>query len=242
MTHYKYLHRQTFIRDGLWLIAINIFFLIIFVQYDFFEWIIGVVNEYEYLELDEIIPLTGTLTICLLIFTYRRMVEMGEITQAFENIAKYDPLTNTLNRRAGYSVLQRYNETALLTGEGYSLLQLDLDNFKRINDSYGPSVGDEVLINLAKLIKKYTPDTIEIIHWHSDNFILIVPNTIQAPFELANKLRNVIAEQLFSSDEITCSVGLSAWQERATLTFVLQKTEDALLDAKLANKNIVKVA
>jgi diguanylate cyclase (GGDEF)-like protein len=242
MPHYKYLHRQTFIRDGLWLILINMFCLIFFVQYDFFEWILGLVDEYEYLELDEVIPLTASLTLSLLVFTYRRMVEMGDITQAFENIARYDPLTNTLNRRAGYTVLQRYNESASLTGEGYNLLQLDLDNFKRINDLYGSSIGDEVLINLAKLIRKSAPDNIEIIHWHSDNFILIVPSSIKAPFELANKLRSVIAEQLFSSDVITCSVGLSAWQKGSTLTDVLQNVEDALLDAKAANKNTVKVA
>jgi len=242
MPHYKYLHSQTFVKDGLWLILINLFCLILFVKFDFFEWILVLVDKYEYLELDEVIPLTATLTLSLLVFTYRRMVEIGNITQAFEEIAKLDPLTNTLNRRAGYTLLQRYNENAALHGKNYSLLQIDLDNFKRINDLYGPSVGDQVLVNLAKLIKQYTADNIEIIHWHSDNFILIIPSSISTPFELANKLRHVIAEQLFSSDTITCSVGLSAWQTGSTLTDVLQNVEDALLDAKAANKNTVKVA
>lgn len=242
MPHYKYLHRQTFIRDGLWLILINVLLLGLFARYDFFEWILGVVEEYEYLELDEILPLTATLTISLLVFTYRRMVEMGRVTQAFEHLAKYDPLTNTLNRRAGYALLQRFHDSAVVNNESYSLLQLDLDNFKRINDLYGSSIGDEVLINLANLIQNHTPETIEIIHWHSDNFILVLPNTVQQPFELANKLRTIIATQLFSSDEITCSVGLTAWQQGTKLTEVLQNVEDALLDAKAANKNTVKVA
>ena len=121
MPHYKYLHRQTFIRDGLWLILINVLLLGLFARYDFFEWILGVVEEYEYLELDEILPLTATLTISLLVFTYRRMVEMGRVTQAFEHLAKYDPLTNTLNRRAGYALLQRFHDSAVVNNESYSL-------------------------------------------------------------------------------------------------------------------------
>ena len=149
MPHYKYLHRQTVIRDALWLSAINVLLFIIYAKYDFFEWVLDQVEQYEYLELDEILPLTASLTISLLIFTYRRMVELGKISQAFENLAKYDPLTNTLNRRAGYILLQQFNDSAINKNESYSLLQLDLDDFKRINDLYGSSIGDEVLINLA---------------------------------------------------------------------------------------------
>jgi diguanylate cyclase (GGDEF)-like protein len=138
--------------------------------------------------------------------------------------------------------LQTYHDSAVSTGDGYSLLQLDLDNFKRINDLYGSTLGDEVLINLAKLIKKNTPEHTGVIHWHSDNFILILPHTNQAPFELANKLRSTIAEQLFASDNITCSIGLTVWQKNLELADLLHNVEDALLDAKSANKNTVKVA
>lgn len=242
MPHYKYLHRQTVIRDGLWLIAINLVFFTVFAQYDVFEWVLDKVTQYEHLELDEVLPLMATLTVSLLIFTYRRMIELGKISQAFENIAKYDPLTNTLNRRAGHILLQRFHDSAIKNGEGYTLLQLDLDDFKRINDLYGSSIGDEVLINLANLIRQKVPKSTEIIHWHSDNFIIIIPQTIQAPFELANILRHTISEQLFPADKITCSVGLSAWQQNISLADMLLNVEDALLDAKSASKNTVKVA
>ncbi|MBU2893522.1 GGDEF domain-containing protein [Colwellia sp. D2M02] len=242
MPHYKYLHRQTVIRDALWLSAINVLLFIIYAKYDFFEWVLDQVEQYEYLELDEILPLTASLTISLLIFTYRRMVELGKISQAFENLAKYDPLTNTLNRRAGYILLQQFNDSAINKNESYSLLQLDLDDFKRINDLYGSSIGDEVLINLANLIKQQVPSDAEIIHWHSDNFIIAMPSTKQAPFELANTLRYAIEEKLFAADKITCSIGLTMWQSGTSLADMLLNVEDALLDAKAANKNTVKVA
>ncbi|TYK64996.1 GGDEF domain-containing protein [Colwellia echini] len=242
MLHYKYLHRSAFTSDALWLLGINAVFFICFIYFDTFEWLVGFVDAHEYLELDELLPLAATLTLSLGIFTYRRLVELSQVTKAFEELSKRNPLTYALNRRAGQAILHRRYSKAIQTGEGFSLLQLNLDNFKRINDAYGPSVGDELLISLVVIIQKNIPDKVKLIHWHSDNFILVLPNDIQSPFELANNLREIIANQLFTTDTITCSMGLATWQKGLTLQDLLHNLEDALFDAKAANKNTVKIA
>jgi len=128
-----------------------------------------------------------------------------------------------------------------MTSQSFSLLQLNIDNFKRINDAYGPSVGDDILINLVNIIQHNVPKGSELIHWHSDNFLIVLP-TLNSPFELANKLREIIAQQLFTTDTITCSMGLASWQKGITLQDMLHNVEDALMDAKAASKNTVKVA
>jgi diguanylate cyclase (GGDEF)-like protein len=242
MLHYKYLHRTTFIRDSLWLLGINAALFVLFAQYDVLELIVSVIKEHEHWELDELLPLSATLTISLVIFIYRRLAELGRVTQAFEELSKQDPLTHALNRRAGQAILHRRLMKAELNGQGFSLLQLNIDNLKRINDTYGPSVGDDILINLVNIIQQHKPERSQLIHWHSDNFILVIPTQLDPPLEFANKLKETIAQQLFASDTITCSIGLTSWQKGLTLQDILHNAEDALMDAKAASKNTVKVA
>ena len=159
-----------------------------------------------------------------------------------KSLRKKDPLTNALNRRAGQAILHRRITKAELQGEGFSLLQLNMDNFKRINDTYGPSVGDEILINLVNLIQGNIPKNARLVHWHSDNFLIILPEDGSALFAFANNLRETIEQQLFTTDTITCSMGLASWHKGLSLQDMMHNVEDALLDAKAANKNIVKVA
>jgi len=241
MLHYKYLHRTAFTNDAKWLIGINCVFLILFINFDVFEWVVGFAEEYEFLELDELLPLAATLTLSLIIFTYRRLVELSLVTKAFEELSKRNPLTYALNRRAGQAILHRRYTKASQEGKSFGLLQLSLDNFKRINDSYGPSIGDEILINLVSIIQKNIPEKVKLIHWHSANFILVLPEDLNAPIEFANKLREIIANQLFTTDTITCSMGLTTWQKGLSLQDMLDNVEDALLDAKSSNTNTVKV-
>jgi diguanylate cyclase (GGDEF)-like protein len=251
MPHFKYLHRSSFIKDALLLIAVNFILLIIYASFDIFEKVLHFVEKYEYLELDELLPLSASLTISLLFFTYRRMVELGQVSQAFEQLAKHDPLTQVLNRRAGYALLDAFYQKAEknqsnITENTFSILQLDLDNFKRINDLYGANVGDDILVNATRIIHRNLPQRAELIHWHSDNFLIILPKSLlnqnTFPFEFANKVRNFIKEELFKADPITCSIGITTWQLGNSLEDMLHEVEDALLDAKAKNKDTVCVA
>ena len=242
MSHYKYLHRSSFIKDALWLLTINGFLFVIFAQFDVLELMVSVVEKYEHLELDELLPLGVTLTLSLVVFVYRRLQELGHVTQAFEELSKQDPLTHALNRRAGQALLHRFINKAEKYGQGFSVVQLNIDNFKRINDAYGPSIGDEILINLVNIIKGHIQQNSQLVHWHSDNFLLILPSQVTSAYEFANSLREKTAQQLFSTDTITCSMGLATWQKGMPLQDLLHQVEDALLDAKAAGKNTVKVA
>lgn len=251
MPHFKYLHRSSFVKDALWLLVINFCLLLIFAHYDVFERVLLLVEKYEYLELDELLPLSASLTISLLFFTYRRMVELGQVSQAFEQLAKHDPLTQVLNRRAGQALLDTFYQKAIMSKSSvvensFSLLQLDLDNFKRINDLYGAKVGDDILVKLTRLIHQNLPQGSELIHWHSDNFLIVLPSNLSnenyQPFTFAHKLCGVIEQELFKADPITCCIGITSWQVDISLDNMLHNIEDALLEAKASNKNTIKFA
>jgi len=242
MLHYKYLHRTAFTKDALWVLGINAICLVFFINFDILELVMNWVQSYEDWELDELLPLGATLSLSLIIFAYRRLVELGEVTKAFEDLSKRNPLTYALNRRAGQAILHSYHSRATQEGKHFSLLQLSLDDFRRINDFYGPSIGDEVLINLVSIIKKNLPEYTKLIHWHSANFIVVLPDDINSPFEFANNLRETIAKELFTTDTITCSMGLTTWQAGVSLQDMLVNVEDGLLDAKASDSNTVRVA
>lgn len=70
---------------------------------------------------------------------------------------------------------------------------------------------------------------------------MVLPTQLNPYFEFANRLKEIIGLQLFSSDPITCSMGLTTWQEGTSLQEMLHNVEDVLIDAKAANKNTVKV-
>ena len=238
MPHYKYLHRSTFLKDAIWLVVINVVFLFIFAHFDVLELMYELSREYEEWELDELLPLSATLTISLVIFLYRRMKELGEITYAFEQLSKLDPLTQVLNRRAGQAQLANYVQRAKESKQSFALVQLNIDNFKYINDLYGASVGDEVLIKLVALLRKVLPKASQVMRWHGDTFMVILPSQQSTIFQLANDIHGKInAELLASIENTTCSLGVAVWQQGMNSEHILHAAEDALLDAKNQGKN-----
>ncbi len=238
MPHYKYLHRSTLLRDAFWLVMINVIFLFIFAHYDVLELMFEFSREYEDWELDELLPLSATLTISLVIFLYRRMKELGEITYAFEQLSKLDPLTQVLNRRAGQAQLANYVQRAEQSKQGFALVQLNIDNFKHINDLYGSSIGDEVLIKLVELLRKVLPKASQLIRWHGDTFLIILPSQQGAIFQLAHDIHSKVNTELLASlEKTTCSLGVAVWQPGMNSEHILHAVEDALFDAKNQGKN-----
>ncbi len=209
---------------------------------DVLESLYSLSRSYEHFELDEIIPLGATLTTSLLIFIYRRMNELGEITQSFEYLSMRDPLTHLKNRRAGQLDLQTWHNQASLESKPFSIIQLNIDNFKRVNDLYGYIIGDEVLRSVANCIKQELPEEAEIVRWLDDTFMILVKDNSHYSLDLANTLKNKISEKHFAtSDPITCSVGIVSWLPKSSLSDMLHHVEESLQDAKDLGKDQVNI-
>ena len=132
----------------------------------------------------------------------------------YEKSSKEDPLTGCLNRAGFSSILLREQENLSKNGCPVSFVILDIDHFKDVNDTYGHSVGDEVLVNLTRLIRDKIRNTDALVRWGGEEFVILCSDTpIQNAQFLAEKLRVAIeGAVLIKQQQVTCSFGIAERQ------------------------------
>jgi len=127
-------------------------------------------------------------------------------------------------------------------GVPFSLLILDVDDFKKINDELGHLAGDIALRKVAKAIKKSIRKSDIAIRWGGEEFLLLLPHTAD-PLPIGEKIRKLI--NAISIDEygpLSISVGATTYQEGDTMDSMIQRADSALYSAKRKGKNQVEVA
>lgn len=135
------------------------------------------------------------------------------------HLASTDPLTGVPNRRMLELDLKRYGKLSTRYGNALSLIMLDLDNFKVINDTYGHQIGDEVLKEIARLIQKSIRETDTIYRYGGEEFAVLCPQTDkEGAYELSERIRNSIKNHRFwiFGDRylyITVSLGVASYPE-----------------------------
>ncbi len=161
-----------------------------------------------------------------------------------EAIAATDRLTGLYNRLKLDSVFnsalrycKRYNRPLVV-------IMLDIDKFKSINDTFGHQVGDTTLKELALILGKNLRQTDTVGRWGGEEFLIICPETdiSQATFA-AQKLRSAIAEHNFPTvKHITCSFGISQYQNADAEDDIIKRADEALYAAKRNGRNRVEVS
>jgi diguanylate cyclase (GGDEF)-like protein/PAS domain S-box-containing protein len=166
---------------------------------------------------------------------------MTDITskKELEHLSITDKLTNLNNRQKLDEVLKYEHTQASRYGSIYSVILLDIDDFKQINDSYGHLVGDNVLIKLAAILQKEIRDSDTVGRWGGEEFLLIITKATEEEAELVSeKLRKVIEDTNFDVGRpVTVSLGVGCSKDEDNLTSLLSKTDKALYSAKKAGKN-----
>ena len=160
-------------------------------------------------------------------------------------LSRTDPLTGLINRRVfdelTESEFSRYKRSLY----SYTLLVLDIDHFKLINDQYGHSVGDDVLKSLSTLCEESLRRNDKIARIGGEEFCVILPDTRkEAATELAEKLRKIIANKVFSFDGldivITVSIGVSEVKESDyNYVEIFKRADGNLYRAKRKGRNQV---
>jgi diguanylate cyclase (GGDEF)-like protein len=159
-----------------------------------------------------------------------------------------DPLTGLPNRRAFEARLTEECRRARRYGSPLSILLIDVDGLKRVNDERGHAAGDAVLHTTAKAIKAAMRTTDASARWGGDEFAILAPNTAsEAAQQLGQRLLAYVARQTSSRDvDMTVSVGVSTLEpdsDCASATESLLNAADAALyRAKAAGRNRVHVA
>ncbi|NLI57778.1 MAG: GGDEF domain-containing protein [Clostridium sp.] len=159
--------------------------------------------------------------------------------------ATTDKLTKLYNR----SFLEQYLENQIETSSKLSVIMLDIDHFKRINDTYGHAAGDAVLVVFSQVILRCLRRTDLVARYGGEEFIAILPATdTGTALSIAERIRESVATEPMPKinniqiPNITCSLGVSAFPIFATNKNTLLKTADvALYKAKQSGRNCVKL-
>lgn len=167
--------------------------------------------------------------------------------EKLERLATFDPLTGLYNRRAILGKLRELINIANRYKEDFSLIMLDIDHFKKVNDRYGHLTGDEVLEEIATLISRNIRDTDIVGRYGGEEFIIILPKTtLASAWVVAERLRTII-EQVEMKDSagnvfaITVSQGLAGWERGEDTSSLISRADEALYKAKEKGRNRVQI-
>jgi diguanylate cyclase (GGDEF)-like protein len=159
-------------------------------------------------------------------------------------IATTDALTGIYNRRHFMTLLGREQERALRYGNTFSLLLLDIDHFKRINDTYGHPVGDEAIKAMAGAASAHLRPTDIIGRFGGEEFVVLLPQTDDAGALIAaERIREAVGRVSLLAGEqavrFTVSIGAASFARRAGLDQLVECADQALYAAKTGGRNRV---
>lgn len=156
--------------------------------------------------------------------------------------AECDPLTGLLNRRGFSALSPAVIQHALRSQESFAVALLDIDDFKQVNDTQGHDVGDQVLREIASLLKQNTRSTDLIARWGGEEFILLLAHSNrEGALAVAEKICSAISTHHFTSGRHTASFGLAFHEQSEPLEATINRADHAMYQAKRSGKNKIEV-
>ena len=163
-----------------------------------------------------------------------------------------DPMTHSLNRRGMEQEYARETSRAIRTGAPLCVAMLDIDNFKKLNDTHGHLVGDEALIHLVKTAKEELRATDVIGRMGGEEFMILLPNTeTNDAVMVVTRLQRALTRKIFFGEKnlgesekilITFSAGVARYENGESQESIMDRADKALYEAKHTGKNKVCLA
>jgi diguanylate cyclase (GGDEF)-like protein len=164
--------------------------------------------------------------------------------ELMRQVASTDPLTGLLNRRSLADHIAAGQALVRRAAQPLSVVLIDVDHFKQINDGLGHAAGDAVLVELSALISAQLRGSDQIGRWGGEEFLIVAPATAQeAARELAERIRQAVADpSLLPGRPVTVSLGVAECQPLESVDALIQRADLALYAAKAAGRNRVCLA
>ena len=155
-----------------------------------------------------------------------------------------DPLTGSYSRKKLKSLLLQVMKNCRQQNKYFAMLLLDIDFFKKINDSYGHEAGDAVLRAFAMAVRQQLRKNQYCVRWGGEEFIVLSPNCGGDSIrQLAENIRQHVEATMLAGHKITCSIGIAFWQgEKDTADQLFKRVDRALYKAKNQGRNCVCMA
>ena len=186
-------------------------------------WIVSAINYHRYLK------------------NFSNKLKISEMNQELKKLSSRDALTELYNRRKLDDFLQQELDRTKRYQLEFSVIIIDIDNFKEVNDNYGHNVGDQILVKFSQLLAANIRDADKLGRWGGEEFLIIAPETeLESAFQLAEKLRKIIAEYNFDQIEsLTASFGAAEYNNDQSIYQLINRADMALYKAKENGKNNV---
>jgi len=174
----------------------------------------------------------------------RDISERKKMEEQLYRLSITDPLTNVYNRRFFMQMLKQEIQRAQRTGRSFSVIMLDLDHFKSVNDRFGHAAGDLVLKTIAEAVSKRIRKTDSLARWGGEEFIILLPET---PVDGATNLAEELCASLSSLTvpgvgHVTASFGVAGYVPSDTVDTITMRADNMLYEAKTAGRNCVRYA
>lgn len=215
--------------------------------------------DYSYFHKSEsLLIMISLLLMIYLTFSITQMIHMKILDQLDQSIgytkelllktqylANTDDLTKIHNRGKIEAILKEEINRYGMNSRSFSALMVDIDYFKRFNDNYGHDFGDQVIIEVSRLLQQNLRATDSIGRWGGEEFLIVLRDTdLQTAKSVGQKLVRIISSKIIEYDNkkenITISVGCSEMKESHTMNTLIKTADIALYEAKQKGRNRIE--
>ena len=174
------------------------------------------------------------------ILTFTDITQISQQALEYKYEASYDSLTQIYNRNMFHRLMDRKIILSKKANTSFAFIIFDIDHFKSVNDTHGHLVGDDILINLSKLVKSLTRDNDVFARWGGEEFVLSFDIGMNKAIKIADNLRSSIENYKFQNvEKITCSFGVTEFKSDDNLDSLIKRADEALYEAKASGRNKV---
>lgn len=173
--------------------------------------------------------------------------QLVEMNRSLDLSTRIDPMTGLANRRDIMEKIEREYSRSQRHQRTFSIMLVDLDNFKQVNDVHGYNDGDDVLVEVARVLMSCVRNEDVCARWGGEEFLFLLTETsIEGAVTLARKVLEAISMTEFKANRpgirITASIGLCEYQAGQSINDCIASADQALRQAKLEGKNRFVVA
>jgi diguanylate cyclase (GGDEF)-like protein len=162
---------------------------------------------------------------------------------SLSRMANFDALTHLMNRRSMNIQLKQVLDETEIMGEDFCLIMADIDDFKKVNDTYGHSKGDEVLVEVARVLQSNVREQDKVCRWGGEEMLILLRSNMDIAKGVAQRICSDMSQTKIENGEnpiyVTLTLGVSAYEKGITIRNMIETADQRMYRGKRSGKNCV---